>query len=145
MTETSAPKNIIGFLEYYLVTKAPFQLPDRWRETFVKWAPWINLIALLLLMPIILFALGVGTLALPFMGTHAPTGAFGLILLLAQTILMAAAIPGLLKRSTLGWKLAFYSQVLALFSDLIRGRIVSGLLMALIGLYILFQIRSYYK
>ena len=138
-------KNVIALLEYYLVTKAPFQIPDNWREWIVKWAPWIQVVLLVLLLPLILFALGLGTLVLPFMGTKVVGGFFGIILLLAQTALMAAAIPGLFKRSMTGWNLAFYGQIVTVLSNLVHVDILSGLIGALLSFYVLFQVRSYYK
>ena len=39
-----APKDIIGFLDYYLVTKAPFQLPMNIKEGIVKYGPWIAVV-----------------------------------------------------------------------------------------------------
>lgn len=36
---TEAPKELIGFLDLYLVKKAPFQIPDAGREWIVKFGP----------------------------------------------------------------------------------------------------------
>ena len=34
-----APKDLFGFLDFYLVKKAPFQIPDGGREFIVKYGP----------------------------------------------------------------------------------------------------------
>jgi len=63
-----APKDLIGFLDFYLVKKAPFQIPDTGRELIVRFGPWITVVLLILLLPILLFALGLGALVMPFAG-----------------------------------------------------------------------------
>ena len=45
---TEAPKDLIGFLDFYLVKKAPFQLPDAAKEIIVKFGPWITVVLLIL-------------------------------------------------------------------------------------------------
>jgi hypothetical protein len=62
------PKDLIGFLDYYLVQKAPFQIPDGVREIIVKFGPWITLVLLVLMLPPLLLVLGVGTVLVPFGG-----------------------------------------------------------------------------
>ena len=60
-TPTSdAPKDLIGFLDFYLVKKAPFQIPDTAKEWIVQFGPWITVVLLILTLPILLFALGIG-------------------------------------------------------------------------------------
>jgi hypothetical protein len=44
-----------------------------------------------------------------------------------------------------GWRLLFYSQLVGIVHSLLSGNIIGGLLMALIGLYILFQVRPLYR
>ena len=105
-----APKDFIGFLDYYLVQKAPFQIPDAGREWIVKFGPWITVVLLVLLLPAVLAVLGMGTMLLPFGG---PVYAYGFgyaaILLVVNLVLMIAALPGLFARKRSGWSLLFYS------------------------------------
>ena len=62
MTEAAQPpKDLIGFLDFYLVQKAPFQLPDNAKEWIVKYGPWIAIVLLILALPPLLFALGLST------------------------------------------------------------------------------------
>jgi hypothetical protein len=143
---TEPPKDLIGFLDFYLVKKAPFQIPDGGREWIVKFGPWITVVLLILTLPLLLAALGLGALFMPFGGVGYATG-FGLltIAVVIEVGLMIAALPGLFARKMAGWQLLFYSQLVAIVVNVLSGNIVSALLMGLIGLYILFQIRPLYR
>ncbi len=147
MTTNTAqpPKDLIGFLDYYLVQKAPFQIPDGGREWIVQWGPWIAVVLLVLSLPPLLFLLGIGTLLMPFGGVGYATG-FGYLslVLIVQLGLMIAALPGLFKRKMSGWRLLFYAQIVNFVFSILSGSIVGGVLGTLIGLYILFQIRLKY-
>jgi hypothetical protein len=142
---TEAPKDPIGFLDFYLVKKAPVQLPDGAKEWIVKFGPWITVVLLVLTLPILLFALGLGTALIPFGGPAYAAG-FGLltIVLIIEIGLMVAALPGLFARKMSGWRLLFYSQVVGIVYNLLSGSIVGGILFGLIALYILFQVRPLY-
>ena len=145
-TTADAPKDLIGFLDFYLVKKAPFQIPDGGREMIVKFGPWITVILLILTLPMLLFALGIGTILIPFGGPGYATG-FGLVtlVLLVEIGLMVAALPGLFARKMSGWTLLFYSQLVAILVSFLSGSIVGGLVFGLIALYVLFQIRPLYR
>ena len=146
-TDTShPPKDLIGFLDYYLVEKAPFQIPDNGKELIVKFGPWIALVLLILSLPILLFALGVGTALMPFGGIGYASG-FGLAAIgaVVQIGLEIAALPGLFARKRSGWNLMFYATLAGLFFSVLSGSIIGGLIGALIGLYILFQVRLKYS
>jgi hypothetical protein len=142
---TEAPKDLIGFLEFYLMKRAPFQIPDAGREMIVKFGPWITVVLLILTLPILLFALGLGTILIPFGGVGYASG-FGLltIFIVVEVGLMIAALPGLFARKMAGWRLLFYSQLISIVYNVLSGSIVSGLLFGLIALYILFQVRPLY-
>jgi hypothetical protein len=143
---SQAPKDPMGFLEYYLVKKAPVQIPDAGREWIVKYGPWITAVLLLISLPALLFILGVGTFFMPFGGVGYATG-FGLaaIGLIAHMVLMGLALPGLFARKMSGWTLMFYAQAVSAVTSLLAGAIISALVGALISFYILFQVRSLYK
>ena len=140
------PKDLIGFLDFYLVKKAPFQIPANGREMIVKFGPWIAVVLLVLTLPLLLFALGVGTVLMPFGGPRYAAG-FGFLTLfvIAQIGLLIAALPGLFARKMAGWQLLFYSQLVSIVYSLLSGSIVGGLLGGLISLYILFQVRTLYR
>ena len=143
---TQAPKDLVGFLDFYLVQKAPFQLPDGVREFLVKYGPWIMLVFMVLSLPAILLVLGIGTFAIPFGGVGYATGfgvaAVGLIITFALNVL---ALPGLFARKMSGWTLLFYGELVSIATQLLQGAVVSAIISGLIGLYILFQVRSLYK
>jgi len=156
-TKSTDFKSALGQLEdvldTYLVDKAPFTLPSNVKETIVNFAPWISLVVLVLAIPGILLALGMGALVAPITGFMGPAYAisysFGytisMIILAVSVILEAIAIPGLFKREKKAWSLIYYAALINGISGIIGGNLIGGLLGALIGLYFLFQIKSYYK
>lgn len=141
-----APRDFIGFLDYYLVRKAPFQIPDGAREWIVRYGPWIMLVLLVLSLPALLFALGIGTFLIPFGGFGYATG-FGVatLFVIVALGLRALSLPGLFARKMSGWQLAFYATLVDFVGSLLAGSIVGAVVGALIGLYILFQVRSLYS
>ena len=150
--QTTPSKSLIPQLEdlgdQYLVQKAPFQLPPGVKEFIVQFGPYITLVLMLLALPIILIALGISAFLLPFGYTAGGAGlvsTLGLVIAVASLILEAMALPGLFKRSKTGWNFVFYSILLSAVGSLIHLDIVGLIIGTLISLYILFQIRSYYK
>ena len=141
-----APKDVIGFLDYYLVKKAPIQIPDEGRELIVKWGPWITVILLALMLPLALAVLGLGSFLTPF-GGYGYAASFGVAaaFLLLHFALMILALPGLFARKMTGWRLMFYAQVTWLLESFLSYAIGTGILTALVGFYILFQVRRKYS
>jgi len=92
--EDTAAKDLRAFLIIGLSKKAPFQLPVEAREFIVRYGPWIAIV--LLACPVILVALGVGAVRLPFAApSHAPEFGLGVAVLLLELVLDVAALPGL--------------------------------------------------
>src|SRR5262245_41197593 len=122
MTADQPPKDLIGFLDYYLVDKAPFQIPDNIKEIIVKFGPWIAAILTLLSLPVLLFALGLGTVLMPFGGVGYASG-FGLAAIgaVVQMGLTIAALPGLFARKKIGWTLLFYATLVSFVFSLLSG------------------------
>ena len=141
-----APKDVMGMLEYYLVKKAPYQIPENAKKWIVQWGPWIELVLLILALPVLLLALGISAAFVPF-ASAGVAGGFSLvvIILVVQLGLEVAALPGLFARKRQGWTLAFYAQILSFVTSLFGRNIIGALLSLVVGLYVLFQIRSYYK
>ena len=145
VSSPEAPRDLIGFLDYYLVTRAPFQLPDSVKEWTVRYGPWITIVVLVVMLPAALLSLGLGAIAAPFgIGHAASFGVFGLGLLL-QFVLTAAAVPGLFARKMSAWKLVFYAQIVSAVFSLLSGQIVSAVVVAVIAMYVLFQVRPLYR
>jgi hypothetical protein len=142
--DATPPKDLIGFLDYYLVQKAPFQLPDAAKEAIVRYGPWIAVVLLLLSLPLILVAFGLSAALLPF-APYAYTGfGFTAVVVLVELALDIAALPGLFARKMSGWRLIFYARLVAIAHSLLIGAVVSAILGGIISLYILFQVRPLY-
>jgi hypothetical protein len=141
-----APKDLIGFLDFYLVQKAPFQIPENGKEWIVKYGPWITVVLLILSLPPLLLVLGLGAALVPFGGVGYAAGfTYLTIVLLAELGLMVAALPGLFARKMSGWRLLFYAQIASFVFSLLSGAILGAILGAVIAMYILFQVRALYK
>ncbi len=141
------------YLEDLFTKKISYQLPVKVKETLVKITPWVTLIIIVLSLPAIFALFGLGSFVTT-MGMYAGYGFssryyIGLIVLLVQVILMIMAFPGLQKHQLKGWRLIYYSDIIsavyALFSAYTIGNFIWQLLGTAIGLYFLFQIKSYYK
>lgn len=140
------PKDMIGFLDYYFVKKAPFQLPINVKEGIAKYGPWISIVLLVLLLPPILIIFGIGTALIPFAGPAYATSFTWLTLLtIVQIGLLIAALPGLFARKMQGWRLIFYSRILSIVSLLLSGLILNAIVGALVSFYVLFQVRDLYE
>jgi hypothetical protein len=140
------PKDMIGFLDYYFVKKAPFQLPMNVKEGIAKYGPWISIVLLVLLLPPILIVFGIGTLLIPFAGpTYGTSFTWLTLLTIVQVGMLIAALPGLFARKMQGWRLIFYSRILSILSLLLSGSIVNAIVGALVSFYILFQVRALYE
>ena len=139
------PSGLMGTLEYYFGQKAP-QLPAGFKEWLVKFGPWIELILLILAAPMILGLLGLNIGFRGFLGSYGYASGWGLysILVAAQLVLQIIALPGLFKRQMAGWNFAFYAMIAGVVASLVMGSIGSAIISVAIGLYFLFQIRSYY-
>ena len=143
---TQPPRDMMGFLDYYLVQKAPFQIPDGGREWIVKYGPWIAVVLLILTLPPLLFALGIGAVVMPFAGVGYAAGfTYLTILVLVNVGLTVLALPGLFARKIAGWNLLFYAQLVGFLTSLLSGSVLGGLIGLLISLYILFQVRGLYR
>jgi len=119
-------------------------LPENIREVLVKIAPWLALVfgafgvlAGLTAMGFSPFAMfgGVRTGMMVFL-----TGALTIV----SSVLMLLAYPKLAKKQYQGWIYLFWAEALnAVYAVLIVS--VGSILGVLIGLYILFEIKRYYK
>jgi len=135
-------------LTTYLVGKAP-AMPENWKQTLVKFIPWITLILFVITLPIILAFFGISAFLAPISMMAAPgfgfTYSISLIFLAGSLIFEALALPGLFNQSKKSWQLLYYSTLLSGVYNLLSFNIGGLLIGTLLALYILFQIRSYYK
>ena len=145
-----APNDIIGFLDYYFVKKAPFQIPAAGREVLVKAGPWIAIVLLIATLPVVLHYTGLRSdwwygpwrYAEWYYLHGSRVAAVGYI---AQFVLIALAVPGLFNRTMSAWSLMLYAQIAGALTAILTGLVVSGLIGALIGFYLLAQVRTLYK
>ena len=135
-------------LEVYLVDKAPFQLPEAAKEFLVKYGPWIIVLALVMSLPMVLAALGLGAFLAPFSmlaGVGFGVLGFTMIFTLAMLILEVIALPGLFKRQLGSWRLMFYASLLGGVQSVLSFNLGGLVIGTGLSLYILFQIKSLYK
>ncbi len=133
-------------------SKITIHLPAGVKEFIVHYGPWIALVFMIFAIPGILLALGLTAVFAPmsmmygYRGIH--TGGLYFvsgILALASFILEAMALPALFKRQMSGWRLLFYSTLVTSLGSLISMDFGSLIIGTAISLYILFEIKSYYK
>ena len=135
-------------LELYLVDKAP-SIPKEWKELIVKIAPWLSVIMVVVAVPAALAIFGLAAMFSPFAymaGVGYGTGfTFSWIFTLAIMVLEILAIPGLFKRTKSAWYLLFYATLLGAVQNLVIFNLGGLIIGTLLGLYILFQVKEYYK
>lgn len=137
-------------LELYLVKKAP-ALPKNIKELLVKFAPWISILLVVLGLPAVLSLFGLGAMmsSIPFAGygMMRASGGYSLaVLFLAGTlVLQALAVPGLMKMKVAGWNYLYYGVLVNAIYSLLIGDISGLIIGSLVSLYLLFQVKSYYK
>lgn len=138
-------------LHEYFVTKAP-ALPGNIKELMVKIAPYLTIISLVITIPALLVLIGLGgvvTTMAPLGGIRAVQSTtavwLSLLLLVPVLILEAMAIPGLFARAIKGWRFLYWAQIISVVSNIVELNILNALLTAIIGFYLLFQVKSHYK
>lgn len=133
-------------LDLYFGQKAP-AMPENIKELIVKYSPYLILIMMVLSLPALLFALGLGSIIMPFAfaGAYHPGFSISIIISLVAMVLEVMALPGLFKRTKNSWELMFYSSLLMIVSYILDFNIGSLIIGGAISFYILFQIKSYYK
>lgn len=133
--------------EKYLYEKAP-ALPDDVKAVIVLVLPWL---VLFLAASSVLTLVGLTGLAVPFsfitIINAKPYGGFVAmywIVLLIRAGLQAMAFPKLLHNQIGGWQLLVYVCFLTIIHSIVILNL-SGVLLAVITLYTLFQIKHYYS
>jgi len=145
-----------AFLYEYMVKKAPFALPNGAKEFIVKVSPYLVIILALLALPIIFAALGLSAFLTPFamMGGYGYAYGHGwgfsaiisLVVSVIVIIMEVIAVPGLFKRTKGSWRLVFYATIVSLIGSIVSINGIAGAIIgAIIGWYILFQVKDLYK
>lgn len=135
-------------LTEYLVKKAP-ALPVNIREAIVNFAPWVTLVILVLTLPLVLAVFGLGAFFAPFSFLGGITAGTNYILTIVfsgvQLVLEAMAIPGLFNRKRSAWNLVYYAALVGALQNIVTFNLGGLIIGTLLSLYILFQVKEYYK
>jgi len=153
-------KGLVGQLEAmldeYMVKKAPFALPKEAKEFIANVSPYLVIVFAVLALPLIFTAIGISTALAPFAMMGGLAGGYGfgwgfsavlsLIVSVVVLVIEVLAVPGLFKRSKKAWKMLFYASIVSLVGSIISiSGLVGGIIGAVIGWYILFQVKELYK
>jgi hypothetical protein len=144
-------KGMVGDLEVKLeeifVGKL-WALPKKAKEIIVMIAPYLSLISLIALIPMVLALLGLSFFTpVAFLGGL--TMGFGytlsVILGLVGSILAVSVIPGLFKRQIKAWRILFWVSLINALGKLLSMELGGLIIGTAISWYILFQVKEYYK
>lgn len=131
--------------EYF--SKLP-AMPKGGRDFFVMILPWASLILGGLGVLGAISSFGLFSYFSPYMyyggAGFAGRGMVVVLLGLAASILLLMAFSPLGKKKEKGWNFVYYSEAISLVSNIVIFS-VGGIVITLLGFYILYQIRSYYK
>ena len=135
-------------LEVYLVKKAPFSIPENWKELIVQFTPYLTILGIVGSV-LILF----GALVSPFTAFLGPRYALSysfnyvlsMVALAVVVVLEAMAVPGLFKREEKAWHFLFYASLVNVVSGFLGGDWVGMIIGTLLFWYVLFQVKEYYK
>ncbi len=145
-----------GILDEYMVNKAPFALPQEVKEFLVKVSPYLVIVLAVMALPLILAALGLTAILSPFamMGGYGHMHGFGwgfgaiigLVFSVVTLVIEIVAVPGLFKRTKAAWTLLFYASIVSLIGSILSvSGIFGGIIGAIIGWYLLFQVKELYQ
>lgn len=143
-------EKLTNTIDLYLVKKVP-ALPKNIKELLVQFAPWITIVAIVFSLPVILAFLGLGAMfyAVSYPGYGMAAAGFNytlaIIFLIISLVLMGLSVPGLFARSKKGWNMVYYSILVSAVYSLISFNFFSLIIGTLISLYLIFQVREYYK
>lgn len=138
--------------EEYLVKKAPFSIPENWKDMLVKVIPYLNIVGIMLALLSLPVLLGAGalvtTLGVASGATLSPLstiwGIASLAFMLLGLVISILAAKGLFAKKASAWRLMFYYQLIGGVQNLISGNLVGMVVGLLIGLYVLYQLKSRY-
>jgi hypothetical protein len=143
----SFPEQVEKTLQTYLYDKAP-HLPPNWQEVLVKFLPYLTILFVVMSLPVLLAAFGLGAFLSPFMilggvGGFA-TYSLTLIVFAVSVVLEAVAIPGLFAKTSKAWYLLYYSTLINALYNFLSFNLVGFVVGGALSLYLLFQIKKHY-
>jgi hypothetical protein len=145
-------------LDEMLVKKAPFQIPENGRKWIADYA-WIFalvgvILGVLAFFPLLAVVGIVSTFGVAVGAGFAVLMAWlSLAMLGAYIVVLGIATPKLKNKQPMGWNLCYYSTLFFAVYDVINWvrypagifNLLLNLIGTLAGLYVLFQVRSYFK
>lgn len=141
-------KSLEAQIEKVVLAKNIPSLSDKTKELIVKISPWLTLVSLILMLPLILAAFGISAMIMPFSylgGIQSGLGyTLSMVFIFGMLILEVMALPGLFRREIRSWRLVFYSVLLSLVQQLLDFNLGGLILGGAISFYILFQVKSKY-
>lgn len=148
VTSSDYLKTLEVEIEKLALHKKVPSLPDNVKEIIVKITPWLILLSMILLVPLLLTALGISTLMLPlsYLGglRLGVSHTLGLVFAFAYLALELFALPGLFKRQQKAWRLLFYTALLTMLEKLLNFDLGGLVIGGAISMYFLFQVKSKY-
>jgi hypothetical protein len=143
-------KQLETTLDTYLITKAP-ALPADIKSLIVKILPYLVALGVIMSVVGLVAMLNIFSFGLPYyagMMGYSNLGVFYYLSIGYSVIAMIIeflALPGLFKPSRVGWNWLFIASILGLIYGVVTLNIFSIIMTFILGLYPLFQIKSYYK
>jgi hypothetical protein len=134
-----------------LAKKLP-HLPQNVQEIFAKYGPYLILISAIgSTLSVLSMIFGIN--GLRFIAYYSPGGGvwgyYWTVLILGTALTALLQIiglqKGLLKQTRAGWQFAFYASLINIVSTLLLTYFVNALVGGAISLYLLFEIREYFK
>lgn len=144
-------KNWLDELEVKLeeiFTKKVWQLPIKVKDIIVKILPYLSVLALLVMIPMVLSLVGL-TMLSPFAYMGGLRAGFGysisIIFALVMGVLAIVIIPGLFKKEKKAWKIMYWMSLINAVLTLVRMDLGELIIGTGLSWYVLFQIKEYYK
>ncbi len=147
---SSSNQDTMAMLDKTFGSGSSVQLPKEAKDWIAQYA-WIFAVLGAVFQALgVLGLLGLGAMFGPL---AAVTGTFsffsvvgiGALVLGLNAVLLFLAVPGLKAMRADGWKYAFYAEVVGIVGSLLSYNFVGAVVSAVIGFFILFQIRDRFK
>lgn len=140
------------FFEDLYVKKAPFTVPENWKELIVKVWPYLNIVGIVMALLALPVLLGLGTLGVMMGAASGATlnplnnvwGILALVYTLASLVLSIMAAQGLFKRKMSAWRLMFYNGLLSALHNVLSLNVVGLVMTFIVGFYLLYQVKGKY-
>lgn len=139
-----------AWLDDVMVKKAPFQIPMGGKEFLATIAPYLIIIGAILFALSLPALLGLGIFG-GAMGMMAGYTGWGYAVIVSMAagvvslILELMALSGLFKRTAHSWRLMYYASLVSVVGNVLSLNLIGAVIGAVIGWYILFQMKELYK